>query len=79
MKQHPPDVIALVFGLAFAISGALILVTQGTGIDVGLQWGFAVVAIAVGAVTLLATLVRTRREPVDVLAEVPVSPEEPGD
>jgi hypothetical protein len=73
MKRHRTDITALVFGVAFAISGALILVTQATDVHVGPQWGIAVVAIAIGSVTLLATLLRTRPEPI----EQPVNPEEP--
>jgi len=55
--------------VAFAISGAVIMVTQRTSIDVGPQWGIAIVAIAVGAVTLLVTIARSGRDPV----EAPVS------
>ena len=39
MKRHRTDITALVFGVAFAISGALILVTQATDVHVGPQWG----------------------------------------
>ena len=73
MKRHPSDITALVFGVVFAIVGVLILVTQATSVDVGPPWGFAVVAIAVGTVILLATLTRRRPDPI----EPPVSPEEP--
>jgi hypothetical protein len=69
MNRHPTDLVALVFGVAFAISGTIIVATQASSVDVGPAWGTAVVAIAVGAVILLATLVRSRHEPV----EVPVS------
>jgi hypothetical protein len=79
MKRHRPDITALVFGVAFAITGALVLVTQATSIDVGPPWGLAVVAIAVGTVILLATLMRSRAEPVEATEtiDVPVSPAEP--
>src|SRR5262249_17134934 len=73
MKRHSPDIAALVFGVAFAITGALVVVTQATRVDVGPPWGLAVVAIAVGTVILLATLVRSRREPVEVPASAPTS------
>ena len=77
MKQHATDIVALVFGVAFAITGGLVLVTQSTSVDVGPPWGLAVVAIAVGTVTLLATLARSRRDADPAPASVAAS--EPAD
>jgi hypothetical protein len=77
MKQHSLDLAALVFGVAFALAGAVILLVESTNVDVGPLWGFAVVSIAVGVVTLLVTLVRSRHEPVAVAqsVEAPLEPD----
>ena len=58
MKQHPTDLVALLFGLAFAIAGALVIVTQATSVDVSPQWGAAVGLIVLGVVALVATVAR---------------------
>jgi hypothetical protein len=58
MKRHPIDVLALLFGLAFAISGAIVLVTQATSVEVSPQWGAAVGLIVLGVVALAATVAR---------------------
>jgi hypothetical protein len=77
MKQHSLDLGALVFGVAFTLAGAVIMLAESTSVDVGPLWGFAVVSIAVGVVTLLVTLVRSRAEPVE--ATVSVAGSEPVD
>jgi hypothetical protein len=64
MKQHSMDLAALVFGVAFTISGAVIMLAESTSVDIGPLWGIALVSIAVGVVTLLVTLARSRHEPV---------------
>ena len=82
MKQHSLDLAALVFGVAFAIAGAVIILSESTDLDIGPLWGFAVVSIAVGVVTLLVTLVRSRHEPVAAPPEpvkASVGGSEPGD
>ena len=80
MKQHSLDLAALVFGVAFALSGAVILLAESTRVDIGPLWGFAVVSIAVGVVTLLVTLVRSRNEPVEAtVPAVSVASGEPAD
>ena len=83
MKQHSLDLAALVFGVAFAISGAVIMLAESTRVDIGPLWGFAVVSIAVGVVTLLVTVVRSRHEPVEApdgpTATVSVATSEPSD
>ena len=58
MKRHPIDVLALLFGLAFAIAGAIVLLTQATSVDVSPQWGAAVGLIVLGVVALAATVAR---------------------
>jgi hypothetical protein len=83
MNQHSTDLAALVFGVAFTIAGAVIMLAESTSVDVGPLWGCAIVSIAVGFVTLLVTIARSRRDPV----EAPLGPErlvsaagdEPGD
>jgi len=83
MTRHPVDVLALLFGLAFAISGAIVLVTQATSLEVSPQWGAAVGLIVLGIVALTATVARAsgrglpRGAPADVGS--PVSPDLPTD
>jgi len=83
MKRHPVDVLALLFGLAFAISGAIVLVTQATSVDVSPQWGAAVGLIVLGVVALAATVARSSERGVRRVATheaaPPVSPAEPTD
>jgi hypothetical protein len=84
MKRHPIDVLALLFGLAFAISGAIVLVTQATSVEVSPQWGAAVGLIVLGAVALAATVARAsdrgpRRGAAHEPAGSPVSPADPTD
>ena len=62
MKQHAVDLVALVFGVAFAIAGGVIILGQTTSVDVGPGWGIAIVAIAVGTLTLLGTVARSGRD-----------------
>jgi hypothetical protein len=62
MKKHPTDLVALLFGLAFTIAGALVLVTQTTSADVNPRWGAAVGLIVLGAVAMAVTLSRARRD-----------------
>jgi hypothetical protein len=69
MKQHSLDLAALVFGVAFTLAGAIIILAESTDLDIGPLWGFAVVSIAVGVVTLLVTVLRARPEPVDAPPE----------
>jgi hypothetical protein len=83
MTKHTTDLVALLFGLAFAIAGGIVLVTQATDFDVSPQWGAAVGLIVLGAVALVATVARAAG---DGLARVPaeepdspVSPEDPTD
>ena len=80
MKQHSTDLVALLFGLAFAISGALVVVTQATSVDVSPQWGAAVGLIILGAVALAVTVARAANDGLNRITanldEPAVSPEE---
>ncbi len=83
MTKHPTDLLALLFGLAFTIAGAIVVVTQATSFDVSPQWGAAVGLIVLGVVALAATVARAGR---DGIARVPgdepvapLSPEDPTD
>jgi hypothetical protein len=83
MKRHPLDVLALLFGLAFAISGVIVVLTQSTSVDVSPQWGAAVGLIVLGVVALAATIARTDDRRVRPAAAhdpaSPVSAEDPTD
>ena len=68
MTKHSTDLAALLFGLAFAIAGGIVLVTQATNFDVSPQWGTAVGLIVLGVVALVATVARAGR---DGFARVP--------
>jgi hypothetical protein len=72
MKQHPTDLVALLFGLAFAIAGGIVLVTQATNFDVSPQWGAAVGLIVLGAVALVATVARAGIDRTDSFARRPI-------
>ena len=58
MKPHRTDLLALLFGLAFVISGALVIVSQATSVSVDPHWGAALGLIVLGIVALTATLAR---------------------
>jgi hypothetical protein len=62
MKQHRSDLVALLFGLAFTIAGALVIITQASGLDVNPHWGAAAGLILLGIVALVATVARARSE-----------------
>jgi hypothetical protein len=69
-----------VFGLAFTLAGAVIMLAERTSVDIGPLWGFAVVSIAVGVVTLLVTIARSRHEPVESsLPAASVASRDPGE
>ncbi len=79
MKTHRSDLVALLFGLAFTIAGALVIATQVSGLDVNPHWGAAAGLILLGIVALVATVARARGEHADFSrdTEPQVSPEEP--
>ena len=58
MKHHRTDLIALIFGLAFAMVGAGFLVNETTGRDFNAGWAAAIGLITLGLVALVTTLVR---------------------
>ena len=75
MKPHRPDLVALLFGLAFTIAGALVIATQATGVDVNPHWGAAAGLILLGIVALVVTVARARDErPKPIVSEPMVSP-----
>jgi hypothetical protein len=58
MKRHRTDLVALIFGLAFAMVGAGFLVNETTGRDFNAGWAAAIGLITLGLVALATTLVR---------------------
>ena len=80
MKQHPSDLVALLFGLAFTITGGLVIVSQATDVQVDPHWGAAVGLIVLGVVALAATFARAHNgRPVPAVVEPLVTPEDPAD
>jgi hypothetical protein len=75
VKSHRTDLVALLFGAAFAIAGAGFLVRETTDAISDPAWATGLGLVLLGAIALAATLSRTRAEPV----EAPVSPGAPGD
>jgi hypothetical protein len=63
MKRHQIDLIALIFGLAFAMVGTGFLVNETTGRDFNPGWAAAVGLVTLGLVALATTLVRRPEEP----------------
>lgn len=61
MKRHPLDIIALLFGLAFCVTGAAFLVNELADRSFDPAWVAAIGLVALGAVALLATVARPRR------------------
>lgn len=70
MKRHPLDIIALLFGLAFGVTGAAFLVHELADQSFDPAWVAAIGFVALGAVALLATVARPRPRPVND-AEMP--------
>jgi hypothetical protein len=62
MKQHRTDLIALIFGLAFAMVGTGFLVNETTGRDFNAGWAAAIGLITLGLVALASTLFQRPRE-----------------
>lgn len=61
MKPHRFDLIALLFGLAFAITGALVLVHELTDRRINGGLVAALGFVALGVVALVATITRRAR------------------
>jgi hypothetical protein len=62
VNPHPTDLLALLFGLAFAAGGAAFLVHETTGRAVNAGWVIGLGLIVLGLVALVATLARGRRD-----------------
>ena len=62
MKRHRTDLIALIFGLAFAFVGAGFIVDETTNRDFDAAWIVAVGLVTVGVIALAATLFQRPRE-----------------
>jgi hypothetical protein len=86
VKRHPLDMSALLFGLAFAIAGGAVIVSQATDSTMNGHWVAAMGLILLGLVALSGTLLRNRPEAtfeaavdpvVDGTVDAEVSPEEP--
>jgi hypothetical protein len=81
LHPHRTDLVALLFGAAFAIAGAGFLVRATTDAISDPAWATGLGFVLLGAIALAATLSRRRAEPI----EAPVSPgtpdrrEEPAD
>jgi|tagenome__1003787_1003787.scaffolds.fasta_scaffold20838956_2 hypothetical protein len=58
MKRHRTDLVALIFGLSFAMVGAGFLVNETAGRDFNAGWATAIGLITLGLVALATTLVR---------------------
>jgi hypothetical protein len=72
MNRHPTDVLALVFGVAFAVcAGAALAHTIGD-VDFDFTWVAAGTLILLGVVAVAATL--TRREPTAEAEPEEISP-----
>jgi hypothetical protein len=62
MKRHTTDLVALLFGLAFAGAGATFLVHQLSDRQIDAAWVAAIGFVVLGVVALAATLLRPSRE-----------------
>ena len=60
--HHTTDIVALLFGLAFAITGAGFLVHEATGRAVDPAWVAAIGFVALGVIALVLTLFRAKDE-----------------
>jgi branched-subunit amino acid permease len=61
MKPHRFDLVALLFGLAFAGAGVLVLVHELTDESINGAWVAAIGFVALGVVALAATITRHAR------------------
>jgi len=62
MQRHRTDLVALIFGFAFAMVGAGFLVNETTGREFDPAWAAAIGLVALGLIALATALVR-RPEP----------------
>jgi hypothetical protein len=66
MKQHPIDLFALLIGLAFAVTGAGVVIAQATDSAVSGRAAAAAGLILLGVVALAVTLLRNRESPAPI-------------
>jgi hypothetical protein len=69
MKSHRIDLVALLLGLAFVMTGAGFIINETTGRDFNPGAAAAFGLIILGVVALLATLMRPKREPTEAVSE----------
>lgn len=58
MKRHSTDIVALLFGVAFCVTGAAFAVHETTGRAIDPAWVSAIGFVALGLIALAATLLR---------------------
>ena len=73
MQSHRTDLVALLFGAAFAITGVGYLLRETTDAISNPTWATGLGMILLGAIALVATLARSRREPVEAPVSVATS------
>jgi hypothetical protein len=64
MQPHRTDLVALLFGAAFAIAGVGFLVRETTDAISDPSWATGLGLLLLGAIALVATLGRSRRDPI---------------
>jgi hypothetical protein len=62
MRRHSTDLVGLIFGTAFTIAGVAFLVNEVTDTNVNPAWVTGLGLMLLGAVALIATLVRGPRD-----------------
>ena len=62
MRRHPTDLVGLIFGTAFTIAGVGFLVNEVTDTNVSPAWATGLGLMLLGAVALIATLIRGLRD-----------------
>ena len=62
MRRHSTDLVGLIFGTAFAIAGVGFLVNEATDTVVNAAWATGLGLMLLGAVALVATLIRGPRD-----------------
>ena len=62
MRRHSPDLVGLIFGMAFVIAGVGFLVHETTDTVVNPAWATGLGLMLLGAIALVATLARGPRD-----------------
>ena len=62
MNHHRTDLVALIFGMSFAIVGGCFVISELTDSSFDAGWALAIGLIAIGVVALLVTLLRPKPE-----------------